>query len=85
MKFGRKSKARSGGGASRSGGRMARQGYDAPRAVPERQLNANRGSGGMPGSAGYPNGPNTALPTFFETRRPDGRPEKVIKKRRFFG
>ena len=85
MKFGRKSKTPSAGGGRRPAGRMTKQGYPEKRAVPERQLSANTGSDGMPGSAGYPNGPNTALPTFFETRRPDGKPDKVIKKKRWFG
>ena len=82
MRFGRKKDASRGAGRSRG---TTTQGYAAPRSVPERQLNANRGSDGMPGSAGYPNGPKTALPTFFETKRPDGKPDKVVKKKRFFG
>ena len=85
MRFGRKKENPASRGAGRSGGKMTTQGYPAPRAVPERQLNADRGSDGMPGSAGYPNGPKTALPAFFEMRRPDGKPDRVVKKKRFFG
>ena len=85
MKFGRKSKAPAAGGGRRTEGGMTKQGYAQPRSVPERQLDANTGSDGMPGSAGYPNGPKTALPHFFGTRRPDGKPDKVIKKKRWFG
>ena len=84
MRFGKKKDAPA-SGAGRSGGKMTRQGYPAPRGVPERRLNESRGPDGMPGSAGYPNGPNTKLPTFFEMKRPDGKPDKVIRKKRFFG
>jgi len=39
------------------------------------------GSEGLPGSAGYPEGPNTALPNFFNTRRPDGRTDSTPARR----
>ncbi len=64
---------------------MTKQGYEQPRAVPHRDLAQNTGGDGMPGSAGYPNGPKTELPHFFLTRRPDGKQDKEIKKKRWFG
>ncbi len=85
MKFGRKSKAPQGRGAGGSNRKMQRQAQPQKRAVADRELAQNTGSDGFPGSAGYPNGPKTALPTFFLTRRPDGKPDKVIKKKRWFG
>jgi len=39
------------------------------------------GADGLPGSAGYPEGPNTALPNFFNTRRPDGRTDSTPARR----
>jgi len=46
------------------------------------ELGPNTGSDGLPGKAGYPNGPRTELPTFFATRRPDGKPDPVYRKKR---
>jgi hypothetical protein len=43
------------------------------------------GADGLPGRAGYSNGPRTALPVFFEMRRPDGKPAQEPQKKRFFG
>jgi hypothetical protein len=79
MRFGRKSKATVGGGSG------------APATpLPERQdtniqLAEDTGANALPGNAGYPSGPRTPLPTFFMTRRPDGKPDTVIKRKRSFG
>lgn len=74
MRFGRKGKAPASRGAT----------------VPKRQamtnpeLGPNTGSDGLPGRAGYPNGPRTDLPTFFLTRRPDGREAPAYQKKKSF-
>ena len=83
MRFGRdKSSARRGGGRSAADGAapVGTRSQSAPI-----DLGPNTGTDGLPGRAGYPNGPRTDLPTFFLTRRPDGRPEPVYRKKRFFG
>ena len=83
MKFGRKSKAPTARGGSRGSSRGGAGDIPA-RPTTNHQLTPNTGSSG-PGSAGYPNGPRTQLPTFFATRRPDGKQDKVIRKKFFFG
>lgn len=84
MRIGRKSKTT----APRGGRPGATRGGATP--LPERQtthyeLDANTGSDGLPGRAGYASGPRTPLPTFFLTRRPDGKPDPVYRKKAFFG
>ena len=78
MRFGRKSRAGARDGRPRTAvaPRKAQTTYD---------LGTNDGTDGLPGRAGYPNGPRTELPTFFHMRRPDGRPDPVYKKKFFFG
>jgi len=41
----------------------------------------NTAADGLPGKAGYPDGPNTSLPNFFHTRRPDGREDTLPRRR----
>jgi hypothetical protein len=91
MKFGRKSKNSSTTGRTVRAARGAASG-PAPRAeVRPSQRNVDydvgqgNGGNGLPGRAGYANGPRTALPVFFEMRRPDGKPAHMPVKKRFFG
>jgi hypothetical protein len=80
MKFGRKSKNSS----ARAGAAPAGTSSPTKRQAAY-ELGENTGSDGLPGLAGYANGPRTALPTFFSTRRPDGRPDQPLPKKKFFG
>lgn len=86
MRFRRKSKApapRGGSVGAARGGASAQPKRQA--ASSHYDLGTNTGSDGLPGRAGYPNGPRTELPTFFLTRRPDGKPDPVYRKKAFFG
>ena len=80
MRFRRKSKDQTARGGSFGGG----AGSDSARPAKRQtgiELGQNSGSDGLPGRAGYPNGPRTELPTFFATRRPDGKPDQVVKRK----
>ena len=79
MRFGRKSKADASRGGTRGQATPKRQNMTNP------ELGPNTGADGLPGRAGYPNGPRTELPTFFATRRPDGKPDPVVRKKKLFG
>ena len=61
-----------------------RRSAPASQARPSTQAYNNTGGQGLPGSAGYPDGPITELPFFFNMRRPDGRndppPRRNTKK-----
>ena len=81
MRFGRKGKTparreATGRGTSSGAQRQNGAGFD---------LGQGNGTDGLPGRAGYANGPRTPLPTFFHMRRPDGRPDPVYKKKLWFG
>lgn len=83
MRFGRKRKADAPRGGRTGGTRGQPQAISKRQNMTNPELGPNTGSDGMPGSAGYPNGPRTELPTFFATRRPDGKPDPVYRKKRF--
>lgn len=88
--FGRKSKdsgPRGGSIGGRGRGTGAAPGAIGPakRRTAAIEMGQNAGSDGLPGRAGYANGPRTDLPTFFMTRRPDGKPERALPKKKLFG